>query len=392
MSNTGKAIAWLVVLIVVVWAGYAILSSDQQGASTTVDSGTGPIKIGVLQALSGDLAALGGTQQKAIQMGVEEINAAGGINGRMIALSTEDDKCDPQAGGTGAQKLVNVDKVVAILGGTCSGATLSAAAITEPAHVIMISGSATSPKVTAIGDYVFRTIPSDALAGRVAARYNYEKLGSRKAAIISELTDYAQGLRGSYTDGFKALGGEIVADETYTTGDTDFRTQIAKIKAAKPDVIYVVPQTPTPGVAIVKQMKENGITMPVQTAEVLPAREVVRDNAAVLEGVYAVEVSVDYENNAKAKAFRDAYKAKFGQDPDVFAPNSYDALQLLRQAIAANNGKVDTNQIRDFLYAAKDWQGTVGTITMDQNGDPLLGLNVRKLSKGQVIDLGPYAP
>ena len=240
------------------------------------------------------------------------------------------------------------------------------------------------------GDFVFRTYPSDALAGRINARYAYEKLGARKAAVFTELTDYAQGLREVYKTSFQEFGGEIVADETYNTGDVDFRTQVLKIKSKNPDIIYVVPQSPTPGVAIFKQLREAGVKAQFTTAEVLLDRQVVKDNAKALEGVIGVEVAVDYDNNPKANSLRTAHRAKFNSDPGSFAANAYDAVYLIRDAILEKG--LNTGKIRDWLYSVKNWMGSVGAITIDKNGDPVMGENVRKISGGAVSDLGSYAP
>src|SRR3989338_445041 len=383
MQSSSKAIIWVVVVLVILVGGYYLYRG-----SAPVE--TGPIKIGVLQPLTGDAASYGESEYKAIRIAAEEINKTGGINGRQIELIAEDSKCDPQAGGTAAQKLVNVDGVKVIIGGACSGETLAAAKITEPAKVILLSPSASSPKVSEAGDFVFRTYPSDALAGRINARYAYEKLGARKAAVFTELTDYAQGLREVYKTSFQEFGGEIVADETYNTGDVDFRTQVLKIKSKNPDIIYVVPQSPTPGVAIFKQLREAGVKAQFTTAEVLLDRQVVKDNAKALEGVIGVEVAVDYDNNTKANSLRTAHRAKFNSDPGSFAANAYDAVYLIRDAILEKG--LNTEKIRDWLYGVKNWMGSVGAITIDKNGDPVMGENVRKISGGAVSDLGSYAP
>lgn len=381
-----KAILWIIGIVVVVGLVFFFANTG------TAPSGDGAIKIGFLAPLTGDAASYGESESRAVQIAVEEINAAGGVNGRVFELVVEDGKCDPQAAGAAAQKLVNIDKVKIVIGGACSGETLAAAKITEPAKVILISPSASSPKVSEAGDYVFRTYPSDALAGKVAATYAVKELSAKKAAVMSELTDYAQGLRDVYKKTFTELGGSIVADETYTTGDTDFRTQVLKIKTARPEVIYVVPQSPTPGIAIFKQLRENGVGATFTTAEVLLDRQVAKDSASVLEGVYGVEPAVDYAGNPKAKAFADAHRAKFANaEPGSFAANAYDAVYLIKEAIMSAKG-VDTMKIRDFLYGVKDWQGAIGSVTIDQNGDPILGLNVRKIVKGEVTDVGPYTP
>lgn len=376
-----KQLIWFIIIVVVAIAAIALYGG---GKDTT-------IKIGTILPLTGDASSYGESESRAIQIAVEEINKSGGVNGKTLELVNEDGKCDAQAAGTAAQKLVSIDQVKVIVGGACSGETLAAAALTEPAKVILISPSASSPKVTTAGDFVFRTYPSDALAGKIAATYAVNTLKAKKAAVISELTDYAQGLREVYKTTFTGLGGTVVADETYTTGETDFRTQVLKVKSAKPDVVYVVVQSPTPGIAIFKQLRENKVNIAYTTAEVLLDRQVVKDNKDVLEGVIGVEPAVDWENNAKAKVFRDAHRAKFaGADPGTFAANAYDAVYLIAEAIKANG--LDPSKIRDFLYAVKDWPGTVGPLTIDANGDPVMGENVRKIMNGEVTDLGAVAP
>lgn len=390
----GSSALWIIIAILVVlglvyWARQR--GADEKSRAPAVELPAGPIKFGVIQPLTGDAASYGEAETRAIAVAVEEINKAGGILGHQIELATEDGKCDPQAGGTAAQKLVNVTGVKVIIGGACSGETLAAAKITDPAKVILISPSATSPKVSEAGDFVFRTYPSDALAGQIAATYAHKELGAGKAAVFTELTDYAQGLREVYKKTFTDLGGEIVSDETYSTGDTDFRTQILKVKRAKPNLVYVVPQSPTPGIAIFKQMIENRVDTGFTTAEVLLDRQTVKDNAVVLEGVIGVEPAVDYEGNTKAKAFREAHRAKFdGADPGTFAANAYDAVYLIKEAIEKNG--LDTEKIRDWLYNLKDWPGVVGSLSFDKNGDPIMGENVRKILGGEVTDLGSYAP
>ncbi len=386
MQRTGQALVWVIVVVLVILGGAYLL--NKPGGVGPADQG--PIKIGVMQPLTGDAASYGEAELRGIQVAVDEINGAGGIKGRQIELVVGDSKCDPQAGGTEAQKLVNVDQVKVIVGGACSGETLAAAKITEPAKVLLMSPSASSPDVTNAGDFVFRTYPSDALAGKVAAGYAYTKLGARKAALLTEQTDYAQGLRRVYKEAFTGLGGQVVADETYNTGDTDFRTQILKLQAARPDVVYVVPQTPTPGITIFRQLRQYRVSGTYTTAEVLLDRQIVKDNAAAFEGVIGVELAVDYENNPVAKAFKDAHQAKFNAEPGSFSANAYDAMKLVAKAIEASG--LDTEKIRDWLYNTKDWPGAGGTISFDENGDPILGENVRQIKAGQVTDLGPFTP
>ena len=166
----------------------------------------GSYKIGVMLPLTGDAAAVGLPEQRGVKIAIDEMNAKGGINGRKLEAIYEDSKCNPKDGNAAAQKLVNIDKVKVIIGGTCSGETLGASPITEANKVILISPSATSPDITKSGDFVFRLAPSDAYAGVVASDYAFKELNAKKAAVVSESTDYAQGLRRVFKENFAKLG------------------------------------------------------------------------------------------------------------------------------------------------------------------------------------------
>src|SRR3989338_10042895 len=253
--------------------------SDSQKQQTQPQ---GTYKIGVMYPLTGDGASYGLPIQRTTKIAIDEINAKGGVNGRKLEAIYEDGKCNPKDGNAAAQKLVNIDKVEVIIGGVCSGETLGAAPIAEENKVALISPSATSPDITNAGDFIFRLAPSDAFAGIVAAEYASKDLKTSKAAIISETTDYAQGLRNVFKSYFEDLGGEIVADETYNPEDTDFRTQVTKVKAANPDIIYLVPQAPQKGLLLVKQIKEAGLKQQqLLTAEVIIGqRDMIKENAA----------------------------------------------------------------------------------------------------------------
>ena len=246
-------------LLVILTLFILILSACAQQQAPPQSSGQqqtqlqGSYKIGVMVPLSGDAAAYGLPIQKALKIALDEVNANGGVNGKKLEPIYEDSKCSPKDGNAAAQKLVNIDGVKIIIGGVCSGETLGAAPITESNKVILFSPSATSPDITKAGDFVFRDAPSDAYAGVIASNYAYNDLNSKKAAIISESTDYAQGLRKVFKENFARVGGEIVADETYNPEDTDFRTQVTKVKAANPDVVYLVPQAPPKGILLIKE-------------------------------------------------------------------------------------------------------------------------------------------
>ena len=343
----------------------------------------GTYKIGVMYPLSGDGAAYGLPIQKATKIAFDEINDKGGIGGKKIDVVYEDSKCNPKDGNAAAQKLVNLDKVKVIIGGVCSGETLGASPITEANNVILISPSATSPDITKAGDFVFRVAPSDAYAGVVSSEYAFNELQSKKAAIISETTDYAQGLRKVFKENFVKLGGQIVSDETYNPEDTDFRTQITKVKSTNPDIIFVVPQAPAKGILLVKQIKEAGVKQQLLTAEVLTGRNVVKENADTLEGLIGVEQKLD-EKAPKTAALLAKYTQQTKEEPPfpAYMAGAYDIVYLIAEAIEKNG--YDSEKIRDFLYNIRDYDGAVGKLTIDENGEPILAFNVKQVKKGKL--------
>ena len=380
-----KTILTLSVVLIIFLFGCAPTQPGVTVTGVTVTEPTptvGTVKLGVMMPLTGDAAAYGNPIFASTQIAVDEINAQGGINGKQIELIVEDSKCNPKDGATAAQKLVNVDKVVAILGGVCSGETLGAAPIAEAAKVIMLSPSSTSPDITNAGDFIFRTAPSDALAGKIAADVAYNTLNARTAAIITETQDYPQGLRRVFKKNFEKLGGTVAIDEAFNSEATDFRTLVLKVKDANPDVIYVVPQAPAKGVLIVKQIKEAGLETQLLTAEGLIGRDVIKENPEDLEGMIGVEAYFD-ESNPKAIAVLGEYTKRTGEEPPfpAFMAAAYDNVYLIKKAMEQSE---TPEGMRDFLYSVKDWQGALGKLTIDQNGDPILKYSVQKVTSGKV--------
>ncbi|MBW2969893.1 ABC transporter substrate-binding protein, partial [Candidatus Woesearchaeota archaeon] len=342
------------------------------------------IVFGAMFPMTGDGAAYGEPLSRQLQLAVDELNAAGGIDGKQVEIKLEDSKCNPKDGATAAQKLVDVDKVKVIFGGACSGETLGAAPIVEQAKVVMIAPSATSPKITDAGDYVFRTAPSDAYAGEVAAEKALA-LGYKTAAVINENSDYAQGLKESFTASFEAMDGKVVASESFNPEETDFKTQIMKVAREKPDVIYVAPQTPAKGVLLIKQLRELGVKQPLMTAEVLIGRDVVKEHASDIDGLIGVEAKFD-ENGPIASKIFEAYRAKYGEPPFPFFQAAVrDAFYLVVDAVKAHG--YDADAIKTSLYGTKDWEGAIGKLSLDENGEPILEFSVKQVKDGQLVEL-----
>jgi branched-chain amino acid transport system substrate-binding protein len=380
MDKTTKTILWIIVAIIIligIWYG----ASRKPTAPTTKE----PIKIGFIGPLSGDAASYGIPIKNAIALAVEEINNAGGINGRKIEVIYEDGKCSGKDAVNAAQKLINIDKVNIILGGMCSGELLAIAPITEPAKVLLLSPSASSPDITHAGDFIFRNNPSDADGGKALAKLVREKY--TKAAIISENTDYAQALARVFVEHFRSLGGEVVAQENFDPGVKDFRTILTKIKASNPEALVINPQTEIAGGLIVKQAREIGITIPLYGTVALAGTKAIETAGEYAEGMLVIDAPGLSENNPKAVKFLADYKARYGTTTlEFYLGAAYDAVYILADGISKYG--TDSEKLKNYLYSLKNYNGVIGTYGFDENGD-LIGIEykVKQIKNGKAVEL-----
>lgn len=330
----------------------------------------GEVTIGAVYPLTSDAASYGVPLQKATNLAVDEINAAGGIDGKKLVIVYEDGKCDGKASAVAAVKLIKESNVPAILGGACPGETLGIAPTANENKRIVISPAETSADITTKGgDYVFRFAPSDAIAGKAAALYALRGLGAKRAAIVSENADAAQAMRKAFFDHFDNNGGGVYIDETFKPGTTDFRALALTIKNKDVDVVYVAPQTPASGLAIVKALKGQKILAKIFTTSIMTGADVAKNNAETLEGVMNVESFFD-ANSTSVQAFVAAYKAKYGEDPAYpsIQANAYSEVYALKDLIEKNGA--DGEKLQAALASLADWSGGALTgVTIDKNGD-----------------------
>ncbi len=364
----------------------AVVRMIKAGKPVTIPISAGTIKLGSVIVLTGDAAAYGIDVKNSIGIALNEINAQGGINGKKLEVIFEDGKCTGKDAATAANKLVYVDKVKVIFGGSCSGETLSMAPITEQNKVILFSSTSSSPLLTTAGDYVFRNHPSDAFAGAQLAEVILKKY--KKAAILSENTDYAQALREVFKKKISEGGGQIVADEVFDQGNKDFRTQLTKIKASSPDVIFINPQSGVAGGLAVKQARELGLNQQLYAAYFGGASDFLEQASGAAEGLIYVDLPILEPSNAKANSLLSKYKAEFEKDPvyPTFAALGYDAAYIIVDAIKSCGEGTDC--IKNWLYAMDDYNGAAGKYRFDSNGDVVgVTLSVRQIVNGTVV---PY--
>ena len=328
----------------------------------------GPFRIGVMESVTGAGVTYGTVSVQSKQLAVDEINAAGGINGRMLELIVEDSKCNAQDAITAYNKLTDVDGVKIILGTSCSGAMLGAAPLAEKEGVVMFSGLATNPDIAEAGDYIFRTSLSDATVGVDTGNVLWAD-GIRRLATINESTDYAEGLRRTTTAHFEKLGGQIVAAESYPTDTTDFRTQLTKLLSANPDALHVAAQAEASGGTIIKQVRELGYDGPIYS-DVVPVGTTALEIAGeAATGVKAITPDLD-PANAKAQEVLAAFRKKYEYITlPWFLGSAYDNVYITAECLKKTGDDQDADGFRDCLYDIT-WSGTIGeNYSFDEKGE-----------------------
>jgi branched-chain amino acid transport system substrate-binding protein len=325
---------------------------------------TGPIKIGHYASMTGDTATYGQSADRGIRMKIDELNAKGGVLGRKLELITEDDRSITEEARTTAQKLLQRDEVVALLGEVASSRSLAAAPEAQRAKVPMISPASTNPKVTEVGDYVFRACFIDPFQGALMAKFARETLGAKRVAILFDFKqDYSVGLADFFRKTFTADGGEIVADERYTSGDIEFRAQLTKIRATNPDAIFV-PGYYTEVGLISKQARELGLDVPLLGGDGWDSSKTLEIGGTAVEGNYFSNHYAADSDRPQVQEFVKAYKAQHGEVPDAMAVLGYDSAGILADALT-RAGTTDGPKLRDAIAATKDYQGVSGSITID---------------------------
>ena len=323
-----------------------------------------PIRIGHFASLTGDTATFGRSTDNGIRMQIDEVNGRGGVLGRPLELVTEDDRSVTEEARTAAQKLLQRDQVVALLGEVASSRSLAAAPEAQRARVPMISPASTNPRVTEVGDYVFRACFIDPFQGAVMAKFAGETLGAKRVAILFDFKqDYSVGLADFFRKTFQSMGGEIVADERYTSGDIEFRAQLTKIRATHPDAIFV-PGYYTEAGLIAKQARELGITAPLLGGDGWDSTRTLEIGGAAVEGNFFSNHYAADSDSPLVQAFVKKYRAKYGEVPDAMAVLGYDAAGILVDALG-RAGTTEGPKLRDAIAATKDYAGVSGTITMD---------------------------
>jgi branched-chain amino acid transport system substrate-binding protein len=338
---------------------------------------TDTVTIGAIFPLSGGVAFYGNESRDGALLAIEEINAAGGLLGKKISLLSEDDEGNAEKSVNAFTKLTTRDKVSFIIGSSTSGPTQAMTALAQRNKVVLISPSATNINVTKAGDFIFRACFIDPFQGVVGADFAYGTLGSRRAAILYDAgADYNTGLAESFRNQFKAIGGQVVADEAYQSGDVDFNAQITRIRSVNPDIVYL-PNYYNDVSLQAKQLRDQGVNCALVGGD---GWDSLTDNAGdeILNGFWSSGFASD-TTDLKGATFVRAFQVRFNRPASQFAALGYDTMMLVIDGIKAA-GSYDSTAVKNAM-AKLNGSYVTGNIRFDSDRNPIKGAAILEIVK-----------
>lgn len=350
------------------------------------------IKVGEYASLTGKEAGFGQTSHHGVALAIEEINAAGGVLGKKLELVVEDNQTKPGESATVAKKLISRDKVIALIGEVSSGRSLEAAPIAQAAKIPMIAPAATNPKVTQVGNYIFRVCFIDPFQGTVMAKFAKDEIKAKRVAVMSSVSNaYSLGLAKFFKDTFTANGGEIVTEKNFAEGDKDFRAQLTAVKAAGVDAIYV-PGYYTEAALIVRQARDLGITVPILGGDGWEDEQLLKTGGEALNGCFYSTHFSPENTEANVAQFVTKYKARWnGEVPGAFSALGYDAIYVLVDSIK-RAGTTDEPKLRDAIAETKNFSGASGVTTLDKDRNASKPATIIALKGGKATFYKTVAP
>ncbi len=360
-----------------------ILTGLALAAGLFVSPASAAIRVGEFASLTGKEAAFGQSSHKGTQLAIDEANAAGGVLGQQLELVVEDNQSKPGESVTAVKKLIARDRVVAVLGEVASGRSLEGASVCQAFKIPMVSPFSTNPKVTQMGDHIFRVCFIDPFQGALLARFAKEKLKAGRAAVLtSSQAPYSVGLTKFFTEAYTGLGGTIVSDLKYAEGDKDFKAQLTSIKANKPEVIIVTGYY-TEAALICRQARQLGIEVPIMGGDGCDAPELIQIGGKDVEGFH-VSTHFSAENKSpRALAFIAAYQKRHGVEPDASAALGYDSALVLIDALRRARS-TQAPALREALANTRDFEAVTGSITIDAQRNARKPAVILKVSEGRL--------
>lgn len=369
-------------------AGCSVKKSEEEVQN--VDENV--IRIGVFEPMTGASAAGGEMTVEGIKLANEMF---GEVLGKKVELVIVDNKSDKVESANAASRLIEKNKVSAIIGSYGSSLSMAAGDLVKSAKVPAVGCSPTNPLVTLNNDYYFRVCFIDPFQGTVMANYAFNELKAKKAAIIQDVTqDYSVGLSKYFVDSFKELTGDensIVGMTSYNTGDQDFTAQLTNIKQTNPDVIFA-PGNYGESALLIKQARSLGIDVPILGGDTWEAPEFIDIGKEAVEGaVFSTHFTSEAAVTDLSKKFMDAYKEKYNKEPNTFAALGFDDYLVILDSIKRADSS-DPQKIRDAIAQTKNFEGATGYITLDKNGDAVKSAIIKKVKDGKFNYLDTIEP
>ena len=341
------------------------------------------LRIGALIPQSGTLEAYGRNVKNGLMLALNQINDMGGVNGKKLDIIFEDDGSDEKIAVEKANALIK-QGVPVIIGGVTSNVALAIAPVCESNKVVLLSPSASSPKLTKAGSYVFRNYPSDSLEGKIMAEYAVRHMKIKSVAVLYIDNDYGQGLMDVFNDTFTGIGGEITIQKSFTQGQTDFAAIVKEVKGRPSDAVYIIGYY-TEIAGILHELKKQKVESKIISVEGVAQPIILEIAAEDAEGlVYPQPPYSPDSPDAAIQKFVSSYRAKYGTKPDIDAAFSYDALRIVAKAIEkCQKYPVD---LRDRM-ADTGMRGLAGDITFDSNGDVDITPKMFQIQGGKFVPL-----
>lgn len=368
-----------ILLVVVVVAALAIVLAGIRGRRAPTE-----LTIGALLPLTGDGAKYGEAARQGIELALDEVNAAGGLNGIALRVVYEDSQGDPKGGVAAIHKLIAVQNVPAVIGDLFSSVTLAVAPIVNQRKVVLLSPASSAPTITDAGAYVFRNCASDIFEGSIMGRFTHDDLNLTTVAILYINNDYGVGIRDVFKKTFTAAGGRIVEEDAFDQSATDFRTQLTKIKASGAQAVYIVGYKELG--PILKQAAEIGLHSQFLSTVMFEDPDILKVAGQSAEGVIYSARAYDPESGDRpTREFVTKFRHKYDATPDIFSALSYDAMKIL--VLAMQKGGATAEGIKGALYTISHYPGVVGDTSFDENGDVVQPALIKTVRDGSFV---PY--
>jgi len=377
---------------------FALLSSCKKPEASPAPGGNAAAKsesrglvIGHYASLTGNTAHFGQDTDKAVRLAVDEVNAAGGVLGKPVKVTTLDDRGDSAEAANAVTRLLDVEHVNALVGEVASSLSLAGGRVAQRRGIPMVSPSSTNPKVTQVGDFIFRVCFIDPFQGKAMATFAKNTLKLEQVAVLKDVkNDYSIGLADAFKTAFTAAGGKIVIEQSYSAGDTDFSAQVTAVKATNAQALYVPGYYSEVG-AIARTARRLGVKLPLLGGDGWDAPELFTIGGDALDGSYFTNHFAPEGATPRGKQFIESFKKKYGTEPTGLGLLGYDAAAVLFDA-AKRAGTTEAKALRDALAKTKDFEGVSGKITIDKDRNAEKSAAILKVVGGKAKFEATVAP